>query len=135
MVDLNLQKLSAPVESLRTALTEAYERLDAKWDEISKCLKSLPIPCAVSYTYSYNDLNPEEHTCFIWKKWNGKKRVCIEVHIFNPNNPYSDSDFEVTTTPYEEWSGEQRIKMLEHVPGLFEAAEKQTKEFIEKTKN
>lgn len=133
MVDLDLEKLSAPVEALRPALTEAYQRLDAKWDEITKCLKALPIPCDVSYTYDRNDYHPEDYACLVWKKWHGKKRICIEIHIFNPNNQYTD--YEITTTPYEEWSGEQRIKMLEHVPGLFEAAEKKTEEFIAKTKN
>ena len=132
MVDLDLGKLSAPVEALRPELNEAYQRLDAKWHEIAECLKTLPIPSAVSYEYDREDHDGESFACLVWKKWNGKKRVCIEIHIFDPN---SYSAYDVTTTPYEEWSGEQRIEMLDHVPGLFEAAEKQTKEFIDKTKN
>ena len=134
MVDLDLRKLSAPVEALRPELSAAYKRLDAKWDEIVKCLKSLPIPSSISFTHDHNEWNPEDFSCIVWRKYNGKKRICIEVHIFNPNsNPYTDYD--VTTTPYEEWSGEQRVDMLEHVPGLFAAAEKATREFIEKTQN
>ena len=133
MVNLNLRKLSAPIEALRPKLADAYKRLDIKWEEIVKCLKSLPIPCAISHMYDQNEWNPEDFCLLVWKKWNGKKRICIEVHIFNPHsNPHSDYD--ITTTPYDEWSGQQRIDMLEHVPGLFAAAEKQTKEFIEKTK-
>ncbi len=134
MVELDLRKLSGPVEALRPALTEAYKRLDVQWAEVEKCLKTLPIPCSISYTYDVDEMGPENFSCLVWQKWNGKKRICIEVNIFAPNsNPYSDYD--ITTTPYDEWSGQQRIDMLEHVPGLFEAAEKQTKEFIEKTKN
>ncbi|WP_299470220.1 hypothetical protein [uncultured Gimesia sp.] len=133
MVKLDLRKLSAPVEALRSDLSEAYKRLDAQWDEIEACLKALPIPCSVSYTYDHNEWRPEDFSCLTWKKWNGKKRICIEVHIFEPDNQYSD--YSVTTTPYDEWSGEQRIEMLNHVTGLFEAAEKQTKLFIDKTKN
>lgn len=130
MVDLDLRKLSAPVEALRSELTEAYQRLDAKWNEIAKCLAALPIPCAVSHTFATDEYNPENFDCLAWKKWNGKRRICFESHRFSPQNPYSD--YEVTTTPYEEWSGEQRVDLLDQVPGLFEAAEKQTKEFIEK---
>lgn len=133
MVNLDLRKLSAPVEALRPNLAEAYKRLDAQWDEIDDCLNSLPIPCTVSYAHSPDEWHPEDFMCLVWKKWNGKKRICIEVHIFDPNNQYSE--YSVTTTPYDEWSGEQRIEMLQHVPGLFEAAEKQTKKFIDKTKN
>ncbi len=132
MVDLDLRKLSAPVEALRSELSEAYQRLDAKWNEISECLKALPIPCPVSHIFASDDYRPENFECLVWKKWNGKRRICVESHVFNPNNPYTD--YEVTTTPYEEWSGEQRVYLPDHVPGLFEAAEKQTKEFIEKAK-
>jgi hypothetical protein len=131
MVDIDLRKLSAPVEALRPALSEAYRRLDAKWAEISDTLKSLPIPTEVSHTFcSEVDLHR-----LVWKKWNGKKRICIEVHSFNPDNGDPYSDFDVTTTPYEEWSGQQRIEMLEHVPGLFDAAVKATQIFIAKAMN
>ncbi len=133
MVDIDLRKLSAPIEALRPALGDAYKRLDSKWDEIAEALKSLAIPTDVFYTYTTDDFRSEDIACLAWRKWNGKKRICLEYHSFNPNgNPYSDYD--VTTTPYEEWSGQQRIDMLEHVPGLFDAAAKATQEFIDKTK-
>jgi hypothetical protein len=133
MAKPDLRKLSAPIEALRPALDEAYKRLDAKWDEVAGCLKELPIPTRVSYTFDPDDEQPS-FTCLVWQKWNGKKRLCIEFNYFNPgNNPYSD--YEVTTIPYEEWSGPQRVEMLEHLPGLFAAAERATEEFIEKTKN
>jgi hypothetical protein len=129
----DLHKLSAPVEALRPALDEAYKRLDAQWDEVARCFKELPIPTTVSYTFEPED----EHSnfaCLVWQKWNGKKRLCIESNYFNPSsNPYSD--YEVTTIPFEEWSGQQRVDMLEHLPGLFAAAARATEEFIEKTKN
>lgn len=133
MVSLDLRKLAAPVEALRPALDEAYQRLDAQWEEIAKCLKALPIPCTISFSFSSDEFHPENFDCLVWKKWSGKKRICIESHQYSPNNPYTD--YEVTTTPYEEWSGQQRIDMLEHVPGLFDAAAKQTEEFIQKTKS
>ncbi len=31
-----------------------------------------------------------------------KKRICLEFHSFNPNNGNPYSDYDVTTTPYEE---------------------------------
>ncbi len=135
MVDIDLRKLSAPIEALRPALGEAYQRLDAKWNEIAEVLKSLPIPTEVSYTYSTDDYHPEDSACLVWKKWNGKKRICLEFHSFNPNNDNPYSDYDIVTTPFEEWSGQQRIDMLKHVPGLFDAAAKATQDFIEKTKS
>ncbi len=131
MVDLDLRKLSAPIEELRPKLDAAYKRLDAQWGEIEACLKKLPIPCDVSYAYSEDPWQPEDCNCLEWKKWNGKKRICIVAYHINPQS----SDYDETTTPYDEWSGEQRIEMLEHVPGLFDAVAKQTKEFIDRAKN
>ena len=134
MVKLDLRKLSAPVEALRPQLDDAYKRLDSKWAEIVACLKSLPIPTSISYTYLSDE--GMDYQCLCWKKWNGKNRICHEAHLFHGGqNPLHDSDFDVTTTPYEEWSGQRRIDMLNHVPGLFEAAADQTKEFIQKTRN
>jgi hypothetical protein len=133
MADFDLRSLSAPVEALRDDLVAAYQRLDAKWENIAKCLKALPIPCTVSFSYSFDEYHPADSDDLVWKKWNGKKRICIESCRFNPGG-HSDSDYEVTTVPYEEWSGPQRIEMLEHVPKLFEVAEKQTKAFIERTR-
>lgn len=129
MVDIDLRKLSAPIEALRPALQKAYERLDAKWGEIIECLHNLPIPCSVSYTYKQSAIGNSDFDCLVWKKWNGKKRLCIEHNSFTPEHP--DYDWKSTITPYEEWSGEQRIAMLQHVPGLFTAAEEATKRFIE----
>ena len=134
MVNLDLRKLSAPIEALRPQLDEAYDRLDLKWAEIVNCLKSLPIPTSVSYTYSEDPGMHYESLC--WQKWNGKFRICHKSHLYHGGqNPHHESDFDVTTTPYEEWSGQRRIDMLEHVPGLFETAAKKTKEFIQKTEN
>ena len=135
MVNIDLRKLSAPIEALHPALGDAYKRLDSKWEEIAETLKSLAIPTEVSYTYSTDDYHPEDSSCLVWKKWNGKKRICLEFHSFNPNNGNPYSDYEVRTTPYEEWSGPQRIDMLEHVPGLFDAAVKATQEFINKSQS
>jgi len=130
MVDFDLRELSAPLEELRPEVQAAYKRLDAQWDAVSNALKKLPIPCNVGFTYEGEDhgnyrLNLE------WRKWKGKKRICIVEWVFGCT-PYGPEESE-TVTPYDEWSGEQRIQMLEYVPQLFEAAAKRTKEFIAKT--
>ncbi|HBE71251.1 MAG TPA: hypothetical protein DDW52_24150 [Planctomycetaceae bacterium] len=130
MVDLDLRKLSAPIEALRPEIKQAYANLDRKWEAIADCLK--PVPVAVSYAYFQDE---GDFDCLVWQKWNGKKRICIQVNVFKQQSAYGGGDYETTTTPYEEWSAEQRAYMLRHVPGLFEAAEKQTREFIEQTKN
>ena len=127
MVDLDLRELSAPIKALRPELADAYKRLDSKWNEIAECLKALPIPCAVSYNF-WSDGYGHDSECLVWKKWNGKKRICIESHQLFPSDSGPADD--VTTTPYEEWSGEQRISMLGFVPGLFKAAAKVTEGFI-----
>jgi hypothetical protein len=129
MVNLDLRELSAPVEALRLDLKAAYERLDSKWNEVVKIFKSLPIPTSVSFTFENHEWSPEDCKCLVWKKWNGKKRICIESHVYN-HGSCQYSDYDVTTTPYEEWSGQQRIDMLEHVPSLFAAAEEATRAFI-----
>ena len=82
MVDLDLRKLSAPIEALRPGLDGAYKRLDKKWDEIAQCLKGLPIPCEVAYDYAQDEFAPEDALCLEWKKWNGKKRICIREVFF-----------------------------------------------------
>jgi hypothetical protein len=133
MVDFDLSELSAPLESLRAEVKAAYKRLDSKWQEITDKLKKLPIPCDVSYTYWESDYCPADCTALEFKKWKGSKRICL-VSYGLEQTPYGQ-DVSSVTTPYDEWSGEQRVEMLEHVPGLFEAAVKQTKDFIERTKD
>jgi hypothetical protein len=132
MVNLDLRKLSAPIEALRPELSAAYKRLDSKWNEIAECLKALKIPSTVSYTFSTDEYGLDSYR-LVWRKWSGTRRICIEAHQCGfPPDP--EADCEVTVTPYEEWSGEQRIDMLDHVPGLFEAAAKVTEEFIARIK-
>lgn len=133
MVEFDLGELSAPLESLRPDVKAAYKRLDDKWQAITDKLKKLPIPCDISYTISESDTCPEDRFCIEFKKWKGSKRICIVYYTFAQDE--RGYDVESDTTPYEEWSGEQRVNMLEHVPGLFEAAVKQTKDFIERTKD
>ncbi|QGQ23976.1 hypothetical protein F1728_15370 [Gimesia benthica] len=129
MEPIDLRALSAPLEALRPRLEEAYQHLDKKWCEISECLKSLPIPGNVSVIIPSDDHHPEDYLTLEWGKFKGKKRIYFSYHNFNPS-PYGD--YEVTTIPYEEWSGEQRIAMLEHVPSLFAAAAEETEKFIKR---
>lgn len=133
MVKLDLRALSAPLENLRPEVASAYKRLDAQWEAITATLKKLPIPCDIGCVL-YEA--PEDHGCYSqleWRKCQGKKKVCIVWHS-RGNGPYGYEETE-EVTPYEEWSGGQRIEMLQHVPNLFVAAAKQTKEFIAKTRN
>jgi len=130
MVDIDLGKLSAPLEELRTEVDAAYKRLDSQWDRVSKQLSKLPIPIDIHFTYFSN---PSGHHWINleWKKWKGKRRICLVSHL-QGNGPEGWEEDE-TVTPYEEWGGELRINMLQYVPKLFEAAVEQTKAFIEKT--
>ncbi len=124
MAELNLAQLSAPIEALRDEVEAAYARLHNKWEAIAEKLRSLPIPSSVSYVYWRH---PEEYSyaSLEFRKWNGSKRIC---------KSYCDPSYEEEITPYEEWSAEDRVNMIQHVPGLFREAEKQVKAFIEKTK-
>lgn len=131
MVDFDLSELSAPIEALRADVDAAYKRLDAKWDAVSKALKKLPIPCDVGYTFDEDPYHHPDCLRLEWRKWKGKKRLCI-VSCYMQMTPDGPEEAE-SVTPYEEWGGEQRIDMLKHVPKLFEAAAKQTKAFIVKT--
>jgi hypothetical protein len=132
MSDLDLRKLSAPIEALRADVKAAYERLDAKWSAITEQLRKLPIPFTVSHTLGQPPSNPEDRWCIEFRKYNGSKRICFTIY-YGSNGPYGWEE-ECDVTPYDEWSGEQRVEMLKYVPDLFEAAEKQVKEFIEQTK-
>ncbi|WP_428305001.1 hypothetical protein [Lacipirellula sp.] len=128
MSELDLEALAAPIEALRKDVKAAYTRLDAKWEAIAERLRKLPIPCTVSYKISEND-NCDQSYRLDFRKHAGKKRICTGIYYFNPNT----GDEEVDVTPYEEWSGEQRVELLRHVPALFEEAAKAVKEFIQKT--
>lgn len=126
MSDLDLGALGAPIEALRDDVKAAYERVDAKWEAIIERLKSLPIPCAVSYCLWESD-SCMESRCLEYRKYSGKKRICLTYYSIHSQSEECD------ITPYDEWSGEQRVDMLKHVPNLFERATAQTKEFIAKT--
>jgi hypothetical protein len=128
MSDLDLGALSAPIEALRDEVKAAYARLDAKWEAIAEQLRKLPIPGTVSATI-WGDDSRYEFYCLDFRKHKGKKRICTAMYSFNSQT----GDEEIDVTPYEEWSGEQRVELLTHVPKLFAEAEKKTKEFIEKT--
>jgi hypothetical protein len=131
MVKLDLRKLSAPIEALRSDVDAAYKRLDAKWEEIADHLRALPIPCTIGYTFSQSPYG-QEYCRLEWRKFNGKRRICIVLYSMDSDGNGGIDESE-TTTPYEEWSGEQRVEMLEHVPNLFDAAAKQVQEFVKKT--
>lgn len=124
MAELDLRALSAPLQILLQDVVDAYGRLDAKWTAVTEALDKFPIP-GVPSCMIWNSPEHDDYSCLEYKKVNGKKRVCI--------TQYRDAgtDIErVSTTPYEEWSVEQRMSMLDHVPGLFESAQALMKKFI-----
>jgi hypothetical protein len=131
MADFDLRALSAPLEALRADVTAAYQRLDAKWQDVLQQLCSLPIPCTVSLVLSEELGCPLISECLEFRKHRGKKRICLTNYGFQ-DTPYGPEEIE-KVVPYDEWSGEQRIKMLERVPDLFAAAVKRTEKFIEET--
>lgn len=132
MADFDLRELSAPLEALRPEVDAAFKRLDAKWEYLARHFKKLPLPCTVFYAFSHPWYDPPESICLEWRKWSGKKRFCVTRSGWE-QDPYGELIETEKVTPYEEWSAEQRIEMLRHIPKLFEHAEKQIKEFIDKT--
>ena len=131
MVDFDLRELSAPLEALQPEVKAAYKRLDDKWDAVAAALRKLPIPCDVGYTFDEDPYGAPDCLSLEWRKWKGKKRICIVLHYLE-QTPEGLEEAE-RVTPYDEWGGEQRVNMLQHVPKLFEAVAKQTKAFIART--
>jgi hypothetical protein len=131
MADLDLCALSAPLEALRADVMAAYQRLDAKWQAVSQRLFSLPIPCNVSLVLRQDPECPINCECLEFRKYRGKKRICLTTYEFE-DTPYGPDEIE-TVVPFEEWSGEQRVRMLERVPELFSEATKRTAQFISDT--
>ncbi|MBD3676302.1 MAG: hypothetical protein HUJ26_22555 [Planctomycetaceae bacterium] len=132
MVDHDLTALSAPIEELRADVQAAYERLDNEWEAVANTLKKLPIPCDVACCIG------EHPTGFplyelSWRKWKGKKRVCYVVTFLRDG--YEGPEEEEDVTPYDEWSGPQKLKYLSFVPKLFDAAREQTQQFISLTQS
>lgn len=130
-MDAKLKELAAPLEALRPQVESAYLRLEEKWSAVIDLLSSLPIPCDVSHKYSWIEYHNDCWWELQWRKYNGQKRLC-DTFCQDVLNPIGEPDTEYEVTPYEEWSAERRMKLLEHVPGLFKSAEKQVRDFIKK---
>ncbi|MBX3447993.1 MAG: hypothetical protein KF777_00450 [Planctomycetaceae bacterium] len=129
MVDFDLGALSAPIEALRSDVNEAYKRLDERWNEVSSALKKLPIPCSVSTVFDQDEYGGFWTECLEWRKWKGSWRLCIVSYVLDSSRGEETKD----VVPYEEWSAEHRLNLLNFVPSLFENAAKQTKQFISRT--
>ena len=130
MAKLDLRALAAPLEALRPEVKAAYERLDTKWDEITKLLRKLPIPSDVSYVFDMDPECPPDRVALEFRKHKGERRICIASYTYFASQHGEGESCGVT--PFEEWSGEQRIKMLEYIPGLFAEAEKAIKAFLKR---
>lgn len=131
MADLDLRTLSAPLEALRSKVDAAYRLLDEKWKAIAAQLSELPIPCSVSYTYSECEYDPTQYHTLEWRKLKGGKRICSVYNCTDMGRDGKPEEIE-NVTPFEEWSAEHKLEMLKHVPGLFNAAVKQTEAFVNK---
>jgi hypothetical protein len=132
MADLDLRKLSAPVEAMRENVRSAYKLLDAQWKAIASQLADLPIPCDVSHTYSECDYDPSQYSTLEWRKLKGGRRICQVHHHLDINRNNGEPEIHEEVTPFEEWSAETKLALLEQVPGLFEAAAKATAAFVNK---
>lgn len=128
----DLDALGAPLEALRKEVDDAYARLGAYWTTVTAKLAQLPIPCDVGYSFIVDESNPMFCTRLEWCKYKKKKRLCI-VEYGLENTPYGTDEYSIYT-PYEEWSGDQRLRMKRFVPDLFQAAVQQVGRFIEETK-
>ena len=133
MVDFDLGELSAPLEALRPEVKAAYKRLDSRWQAITNQLRQLSLPCSICYQISSRDDGGPEGVYLEYRKWKGIKRICI-VSCWFEHSHYG-MEMAEDVTPYEEWSGEQRVDMLRHVPDLFRVAVEQVKRFVEQTKD
>jgi hypothetical protein len=125
--DLDLRALSAPLEALQPEVKAAYTRLDAKWEAITEALRNVSVPASIGIKYL--ECEDGDYWTLEFIKWNGEKRLCDCYYTYDPNH---DGFVRRSVTPYEEWSAETRIKMLDRVPALFKEAVKVTKEFIKK---
>lgn len=130
MADLDLRTLSAPIEALRSKVDAAYKLLDEQWKAITVQLSELPIPTFVDHVYWSSDQGTH-YMGIAWRKVNGTKRIC-SINGREVTLDDGSPDFIEDVVPYEEWSAQQRLAMLEHVPGLFKAATKVTEAFIKK---
>lgn len=131
MSELDLRKLSAPIEALISEVKAAYELLDIKWENVGKQLGSLAIPCAIRHTLWESPNCPHDYSCLEWRKYKGKRRFCITSYRWEPENENGEESIE-SIRPYEEWSAEERLEMLSEVPGLFEDAKWQIEKFIKR---
>lgn len=129
----DLRALAAPIEALRAEVDAAYKRLDSYWTSVLNELQKLPIPCDVGCDLPACDDVPGEWMRLELQKSGKRKRLYI-VRYWWDALPSGEPTQTYSSSPYEEWSGDQRIWAMEYVPKLFEAAAKQTKEFIERTK-
>lgn len=131
MADFDLRSLSAPLEAMRGKVDAAYKLLDQQWKAIAAQLSELPIPCSVEYRYSECEHDPTQYHTLDWRKMKGGKRLCSVYHRLNVDRNGEEEEYE-DVTPFEEWSAETKLELLNHVPGLFKAALKQTEAFVNK---
>ena len=123
---LDLDELSAPIKDMGLDVKSAYQKLDSEGERITASRRGLSIPLPVSHKLNLLSVSNQ----FLeFRKWKGSKRVCLSYC-----DPH-DSSAQLETYPLDEWSAEERLEMLKHVPGLFSEAEKATRKFVESVRN
>ena len=157
----DLETLAAPLEALRPELETAYDALDAEWQEVHDKLRSLPIPCPI--VMPIKNWTNESTTTLEWRKQPSGWRFCIvnkkpakAGRGGGKNKPSGPGDAtakgkggpkgnrgkrkngcgeHVVVKPFEQWTAQQRLNQLRHVPEFFEHAAEQTQRFIDRAKN
>lgn len=117
--------LSSPFYAMEEDVRETYRLLDEAWEEAARAfreLPSLPVDAYLDVTEVFDHPNSPVRKYLGWEKHGGRRRFTL--------NTCCDGDRDVPRN-YEEWSGEERIKLYDKIPDLFRRAEDFTRRFIE----
>ena len=121
----DLDELAAPIEELRPRLDEAYQDLNDEWKTISKRLRAISVPCRVSLELPR--WQPDAARFLEWRKQGKAWRFCLVTKKEN-----AGGEEVVTVRPLPQWTAQERMNTLQHVPDFFAEAEKRTRWFIRK---
>ena len=131
----DLEELAAPIENLKSELHDAYQALDDEWEAIDRKVRSLAIPCRV--TLPLQPWGNMTERSLEWRKFKKTWRFCVVVK--RPPGPHEKKKAKaenrepaefVDVCPLEQWTAQERMNLLQHVPKFFEQATSDTKAFI-----
>lgn len=125
----DLDSLYAQIQKLRPDVETAYKRLETRWQNTYDAFNKLPIPCKISTCVHVEEGSSYDvETHLEWRKYKGTRRFCI-THYWYEVAIQEDRE---NIIPFEEWSTEQKIDFLNHLPSLLKNAESQIKKFLSK---